>query len=258
MLKKFIWQRKLQFLSNVCRIQQNTLNILVWGIFNFGVSMIRIRVGNKDDVDFVQNVFNHRDIIGWLGGFTLRENLVSKLAVYHRPSLFVAEKDFQIVGAAIISSRAQSHYFKFGEIGVLPEYRRCRIASSLYAAMTFQCILEGRRLGEDSIVGDNPIQFDLLPTIGLVLSGLLKHKTASAKDIGIFQLDLLDTKVFDILVNRILDLDINIELVQSFYQQELWLKNMDIIQKKIPDFEKVIYGYRDFIYNMKNITTKRV
>lgn len=191
----------------------------------------------------IQQVFNAKEVIGYLGGFTLADSLKQK-AVNRRPSLWYAENEAGIVGAAMFAGRPQAHIAKYGEIGVFEKYRRQRIATAFYAAMTIQGITEGRRLFEDTIVGDNPIQFDLLPTVGMRHAGELQHKTASAKSIHIFQLDLLsDTHPFGIIMGRVPD-HFRLEVVMNSYTQDLWEKNFVIYEKKLPDFKKVM---RDFM-----------
>ncbi len=70
---------------------------------------------------------------------------------------------------AMKGGRPQAHEAKLGEVGVLPEYRRRRIATSLYVACIAQTILEGRRLWTDTIVGKeaeevvrNDVRFQIL------------------------------------------------------------------------------------------------
>ena len=108
----------------------------------------------------------------------------------------------KLVGSMMIGGRNQCHYAKFGEVGVLPEYRRQRIGTALYTAVVAQGVLEGRRIWEDTIVGTNEIQMHVLPTIGLEKWGILRAKTASFLDIHIFGY-LLSVEQFNRTIKRL-------------------------------------------------------
>ncbi|RJR27635.1 N-acetyltransferase [candidate division WWE3 bacterium] len=203
--------------------------------------MITISPAKTHEVVEIQAVLNHHTIIGYLGGFTIATQISQKI-VPKKPSFFTAKDGTDIVGVVEIASRTQAHLIKYGMVGVIPEYRRQRIASSMYAAITFQGILEGRRLFEDSIVGDNPIQFTLLPTLGMRLAGELKHKTASAKSICLFQFDLLESSSWTAMWSRISP-DISIQLTNSSYQTELYEKNKEILEKHKPEFVPTLDSY---------------
>ena len=153
---------------------------------------LTINVAGRDDVDAVQSVLLHREIASHLGGMTFRDTIKGWVSKKDRGTAFLAKIGSEVVGACVIGGRPQSHLIKFGSIGVVPEHRRRRIASCLYWTMTAQAVVEGRRLCEDTIVGNNEIQHQLLPTLGLYRAGVLKKKTASALDLHIYQLDLLD------------------------------------------------------------------
>lgn len=114
-----------------------------------------------------------------------------------------------------------------------------------------QGILEGRRLFEDTIVGDNVIQHILLPTLGATKSGVLKHKTASAKDIVIYDYDLIDTD-FDGMLSRI-NKDCVIYLHNGPYQRDLWNKNVDIMKKHIPSQIARMEKFREMVLNCSQV-----
>lgn len=219
-----------------------------------------IRPANKNDIDNIQQVLNHKDIIGLLGGFTMADVLKGKLQKNERTavSLWLAEcnNTKEVVGAMMVAGRPQSHLVKYGEVGVLPMFRRQKIGSCLYIAITAQGILEGRRLYEDTIVGDNPTQFNVLPTLGLEIAGELRHKTASAKSIFVFQYSLLDENKFEQMFSRI-PKNINIEIISSLYTDDLFAKNLDIYKKHSPHFIDRIHRYKETICNNKQIQIVR-
>jgi len=120
---------------------------------------------------------------------------------------------------------------------VLPEFRRKRIATALYSAIIFQQLLEGRRLWEDTIVGTNPFQHNVLPTLGLELFGILKKKTASFLDIAIYGLNLKDDTA-EKLLERVGECEII--LTDDYYNRDIKKKNIDIYTKKNPSFIPIL------------------
>lgn len=191
--------------------------------------MITVAVARtKTDCAEVQSVFNHKDIIAQLGGFCILENLVGRLKTTGT-SLWKASIDAATVGGFVLAGRSQCHCFKLGEVGVLPEHRRKRVATCLYAAGVFQCILEGRRLGEDTIVNDNMPQQTALPAFGAKLVGTLDRKTGSFKSILLYYLHVSVDSVTHIL-SRVPP-DASIEIVEDYYTRDLWAKNMELYAK---------------------------
>lgn len=205
---------------------------------------------SKEDCIAIQNVFNHKDIIGLLGGFCMLDGLIGKLKS-SGVSLFKAEVDGVVVGGMEIGGRAQCHYFKYGSVGVLPEYQRRRIGTALYVACTFQGILEGRRLAEDTIIADNPVQFMALPQLGIDKVGVLPMKTASFKDIAIFAFHVNETTIA--LMLRRLPVEILVEIVEDEYSKDLWQKNNDIYKVKRPEYIPRIEACRNMVKNDKRI-----
>lgn len=205
---------------------------------------------SKQDCLAIQQVFNHKDIIQYLGGFCILETLLGKLK-QSGTTLWKAEVDGQVVGGMEIAGRPQCHYSKWGEVGVLPEYRRRRVGTALYVACAAQSILEGRRLCEDTIVGDNPFQFKALPMLGVTQVGLLTMKTASFKDIALFAFHITVESLTHMLSR--LSSECSIELIHDSYTDDLWEKNRIIYEKKRPEFIREIEACRDLIRNEKRI-----
>lgn len=131
------------------------------------------------------------------------------------------------VGATMIAGRSQVHLLKYGSVGVVDRWRRQRIGTALYVAMTAQGILEGRRLFEDTIVGDNDVQFLALPQMGITVSGELRHRTGSAKSIFLFQKSLIDADAWASMLER-LPADVQIEVRENSYTDEVFAKNADL------------------------------
>lgn len=198
----------------------------------------------KTDCEDVQSIFNEKQTIGLLGGFHMLESIKQQVKP-HGVSGWIARENGESVGAFQIGGRPQSHLMKWGELAVLPKFRRQRIATTMYAACTMQGILEGRRLFEDTIVGDNDPQIHLLPSIGANKAGVLRHKTGSAKDIILYQYDLMEAD-FAMMLSRINNSCI-IYLHNSEYQSDLWSKNLIVMSKHIPDTIKRMENFRNLV-----------
>ena len=213
--------------------------------------MITIRPLQSTEVDVAQQIYNHKDIISHLGGMTMRETIKGKIDS-SGITIWGAFEEARIIGSAMIAGRNQCHYAKFGEVGVLSDYRRRRIASCLYIAILCQGIFEGRRIWEDTIVGNNPYQFSVLPTLGLEHWGILKKKTASFLDIHLFGYNL-EIDRFEKTLLRIPE-GIEIQIQKDNYTSDLWKKNDEIYQKKNDEFRKVISECLSLIENHSQIT----
>jgi len=214
------------------------------------MSNFRIRFATLKDLDEIQNLFNHPDIIAGLGGFTMRDQIRDCIKV--RPSLWVADLDDKIVGAHMFGGRPQSHMIKLGHVGVLPEYRRQRIETSLYFTAVAQAVLEGRRLIEDTIVGDNEAQKIALPTMGFRLAGELVHRTGSEKSIFLYQLSLLWDKAWSLIYSRCPP-DLWIELKTNSYTSDLWEKNMTLYTSKNSKASTIVVLIRKFLEGSPNV-----
>jgi hypothetical protein len=180
--------------------------------------VIIVRPIKRAEVTAVQSVFNDKAIIEGLGGFTMEETIKTS-AFNQRPGLWAAFLHDTPLGAFMAGGRPQIHLMKYGSVGILPEYRRNRISTALYLACTMQGVIEGRRLFEDTIVGDNEIQHSALPKMGLDVSGTLKHRTASGKDIMLYQASFVDS---DPLIAQVL------RSGESTFRFEFYLDNNPI------------------------------
>ena len=215
--------------------------------------MITVRPLKDADKDEAQSIFNHKSIIEHLGGFTMLDTIKGKITS-SGTTIWGAYDGSKIIGAVMIAGRNQCHLAKFGEVGVLPEYRMQGVATSLYTAIVCQGILEGRRLWEDTIVGNNPYQFKVLPALGIKHWGILEKKTASFLDIYIFGLNLTEES-FMHLINKLPDVEIHI--IEDYYSKDLYNKNMDIYHKKNPDFIPVLARCTDILKGCKKISIER-
>lgn len=216
-------------------------------------SSIEILIAKKSDCEEIQALWNHKEIIAGLGGFTILDNLY-KHVVRGKASLWLARdtETKMVVGAMEVGGRGQVQLMKFGSVGVHPDYRCRGIATTMYFALACQGVLEGRRLFEDTIVGDNPHQFIALPKMGLDIVGTFRHKTASAKDIVIFQFDLM-TGGFEKMSERFLKYGHRLQVLESYFTETVWPRNAELAAKHILEFWPKMVYYRDWIKNCPQI-----
>jgi len=213
-----------------------------------------IKPARIEEAEECQKIYNHASIIGLLGGLTHLDTVKGKIKS-SGVTMWNAFEGNKIVGSVMIAGRNQCHYAKFGEVGVLPEYRRRRIATALYTAILCQGIMEGRRLWEDTIVGDNPFQFATLPTIGLEHWAILKMKTASFKDIHLFGYNL-DFEKFKKTLDRVPEY-IKIIVKEDYYSADLWNKNQEIYLKKNEAFIKELAKCKEYMLSCGKVQVEQ-
>lgn len=191
----------------------------------------------KQDAIQVQTIFNHKNIIAYLGGFCHLDSIASKTK---QPGIaaWKASIDDRVVGGFVLANRRIKHGAKLGNAGVLPSMQGKKICTCLYAAGLFQCILGGRRLFEIDIIEDNPYQFIALPKLGFKIIGVRPKATASFKDITTFALEASPQSI-QIILDR-LPQNCSIELIFDSYDKKLWKENITIYEKKNLDFVATI------------------
>lgn len=197
--------------------------------------MAVIKIATEPLCEHVQPVFNHKDVLPWLGGFTMLEQMKANCRS-GRPGLWYAVEDTVVVGAMMVAGRPAAFQMKYGSVGVVPDWRRKRISTALYFALTCQGVLEGRRLFEDSIVADNPVQFMALPAMGLNKVGTLRHKTGSGKGICLFDFSLLEEGAFEKMAWRVHESGHHIHVLENFYTREVREANISAYKKQLPAF----------------------
>lgn len=171
--------------------------------------------GRKDDVlgrIFKDSVTNH-----------IRENR-------ERGTLWAAYKSEELQGVGIIGSRAAySHLLRHGESIVPPEFRRSRIATSLYFAQVLQAVLEGRRLLEVTIVPSlSPWMKDFLDGLGYYIWGNYPQHSTGFRDQVIWGQQTLDA--IDTFSERVPE-DVTIQLRDTPKTRSTFEKNMGLYER---------------------------
>lgn len=209
---------------------------------------VHITYAALEDCERVQPVFLHKEVIGWLGGMTMMDTLKAAAVTPKsgKVGLWYATVEDRVVGALLCGGRPMAFRAKYGSVGVVPEFRRMRISTALYCCMTLQQILEGRRLWEDSIVGDNPHQHLALPTYGLKRVGELRHRTGSGKGLVLYDFSLMEEGALDKMIYRATSgpFPVSMQLLSNYYSDETWEANMGAYLKQQPKFAEYINDLR--------------
>jgi hypothetical protein len=139
-----------------------------------------VRLAEEKDIDDIQKIYNHKDNREFLGGFTMRDPIVAKVAA---GSEIVVEDDGEIIGADQCGFD-HSHRWRHQLVGVYPEFKRQRVATSMYVFSMIKAMLSGRLFMHDYIISDNCIMPLLLPTLGYNLEATQRSKVRRHKDMG--------------------------------------------------------------------------
>jgi len=120
-----------------------------------------IRPGTLADVDAVQLLANESKTLPFLGGFTMREQLVGLYGKGNSsiPYNIVAELDGEIVGFSDSKAKGD-HYHEYDLVAVKTDVRRERIASAMYAYHAYRCALSGRFFARDQTIHFNTVMQD--------------------------------------------------------------------------------------------------
>jgi len=197
--------------------------------------IVEIRLARPNEENTIQGLFNHKCAIAELGGFTFLDAIKHQVRDnMFKPSLFVAiDDEGTMVGCAEIGGRKQAHVAHHGKVMVHTEFRRRGIGSALYMVQILQCLLEGRRKVQDTVVGDNPVMHSLLPAFGYTKEGELKRQTASGKDIVLYATYMDDVLLLDKQVEflRSRKEKFQFQILKTGYTLDLLAKNEEIYRK---------------------------
>jgi hypothetical protein len=174
-----------------------------------------IRPGTLDDVDKVQKIANEpKSTLSYLGGFTMREYLVG---MYGRgnesqPNNIVAELDGEVVGFSDSKGR-HHHYHEYDLVAVIPELRRKRIGTALYAYHAMRCGLSGRMFARDQTIHFNTLMVDgYLPFHEFEKKIEFRHKIRNFSTIFWWIKDFSPESIQD-FINKAEDTEYKVEFV---------------------------------------------
>lgn len=220
--------------------------------------MLEVKLLKPTDVDAVQKVVAHPDVVGWLGGFLVAATKggladpIKKQTFTRKDSpptamIWGAWLDEQLVGFTKIESRSPTFFMKNGSIGVLPEFRRERIGTALLYTQMVQAVIEGKRLIEDTIVGDNPYNSNVLPTLGYKLVGTLPEKTASFKDINLYSYQVNRDWLYT--PKSRLPTYFTTEVIRSPHTQKSWNENMESYAR---NHDEILQNFSQLLTDLVN------
>jgi len=136
-----------------------------------------IRPGTVSDVDPVQSLANDAKTLPFLGGFTMRDQLVSLyLKNDEFPHHVVAELDGEIVGFSD-SKNKNLAYIEYDLVAVKTDLRRQRIATAMYTYHLMRGALMGKKFMRDQTIHFNTVMQDgYLPSLGFTHIAGLRSK----------------------------------------------------------------------------------
>jgi len=150
-----------------------------------------IRPGTVADVDAVQVIANDAKTLPFLGGFTMRDQLVSLYQNNEKfPYHVVAELDGEIVGFSDSKDKNLA-YTEFDLVAVRTDLRRQRIASALYAYHIFKSALQGKSFMRDQTIHFNTVmQEGYLPHFGFDHIAGLRSKVRNFSTLNWWKVDI--------------------------------------------------------------------
>ena len=141
------------------------------------MSKLIIRPGTVDDVDPVQSLANDAKTLPFLGGFTMRDQLIG---LYQKndefPHHVVAELDGEVIGFSD-SKNKNLAYIEYDLVAVKTDLRRQRIATAMYTYHLMRGALMGKKFMRDQTIHFNTIMQDgYLPSLGFTHIAGLRSK----------------------------------------------------------------------------------
>lgn len=141
------------------------------------MSKLIIRPGTVNDVDPVQSLANDAKTLPFLGGFTMRDQLIG---LYQKndefPHHVVAELDGEVIGFSD-SKNKNLAYIEYDLVAVKTDLRRQRIATAMYTYHLMRGALMGKKFMRDQTIHFNTVMQDgYLPSLGFTHIAGLRSK----------------------------------------------------------------------------------
>lgn len=163
---------------------------------------VQIRLAQGDtDIDIVQNIYNSKENVNYLGGFTLRHSIDLKTQTN---DIIIASLDGKDVAASEIG-RNGTQRTALQLVAVLDDYRRNHLASKMYWTWTLLSAAQGRLHLTDHIIENNPVMPHVLPTLGFEKVASLRSKVRRhhAMNLWCYNLVTQGLKPFESRINEI-------------------------------------------------------
>lgn len=155
------------------------------------MSKLIIRPGTVNDVDAVQVIANDAKTLPFLGGFTMRDQLISLYQANEKyPYHAVAELDGQIVGFSD-SKNKNLRYTEYDLVAVKMDLRRQKIATAMYTYHLLKSAMAGKTFMRDQTIHFNTVMQDgYLPHLGFTHIAGLRSKVRNFSTLNWWTIDV--------------------------------------------------------------------
>ena len=188
---------------------------------------IRLAQG-EEDIDIVQTIYNSKENVNYLGGFTLRTSIELKMNTY---DIIIANLDGKDVAASEIG-RNGTQRTSLQLVAVLEDYRRNHLASKMYWTWTLITAVQGRLHLTDHIIDNNPVMPHVLPTLGFKHAAALRSKVRRHHAMNLWCYDLYSQGLSP-FHNRIQEIGNDIEFDESLKWTIEGTRGIDNLEKNI-------------------------
>jgi len=190
---------------------------------------VKIRLAQgEQDIDIVQGIYNSKENVNYLGGFTLRTSIELKMNTY---DIIIANLDGKDVAASEIG-RNGTQRTSLQLVAVLEDYRRMHLASKMYWTWTLITAVQGRLHLTDHIISNNPVMPHVLPTLGFKHSAELRSKVRRHHSMNLWCYDLTHNGL-STFHNRIQEIGNDIEFDESLKQTISGTRGIENLEKNI-------------------------
>jgi hypothetical protein len=186
---------------------------------------INIRLVKSDeDIVIAQEIFNSKESVNYLGGFTMRDAVAQAAS---SNCVIIGSIDGKDV-AASEATRNGSQRTSLQLVATLEPYRRRHLTTAMYWTWTLLTAVQGRVHLTDHIIDNNPVMPHVLPTLGFKHAAALRSKVRRHHAMNLWVYDMLKDGLTPFR-NRITDLGDNITFDDSFkvFQEEFAINNFN-------------------------------
>jgi len=189
-----------------------------------------VRLASLSDIESVQRVFNARTSVKLVGTWTHATEITNRVS---KSKTLAYECDGEIVGASEIGY-SNPNRMKMDLVAVNQEYRRQRIASTLYATWALLGACRGSLLQVDTVVDTNPLMEYFLPSMGFEKTAVLRSRVRRHHSIHLWY-GKISTERLEQLVQKIPKCNTLDSSVQELSNSEKFQQNYQLTIKLLHD-----------------------
>jgi len=181
-------------------------------------------VKSPEDVVIAQEIFNSKENVSYLGGFTMKDAVAQAAS---SNCVIIGSLDGKDISASQ-ATRNGTQRTSLQLVATLAPYRRNHMTTSMYWAWTLMTALQGRLHLTDHIISNNPVMPHVLPTLGFDHVAELRSKVKRHHSMNLWAYDMLKDGLKPFR-NRIADLGDSITFDESMkaYLGEFATNNFD-------------------------------